>query len=142
VEPWFYANLCRLLDREDFIEHQYAEGDKREEIAQYFKDTFLTKTRDEWVEILRQEDTCVAPVYSPEEVVADPHLIARGMIVEVDHPTMGRAKQIGSMIKLSESPFHARSWSQRFGQHTNEILLGIGYTEAQIEELRKADIIS
>jgi crotonobetainyl-CoA:carnitine CoA-transferase CaiB-like acyl-CoA transferase len=141
VEPWFYANLCRLLGREDFSEHQYAEGDKREEIAQYFKETFLTKTRDEWVEILRQEDTCVAPVYSPDEVVADPHLIARGMIVEVDHPTMGRAKQIGSMIKLSESPFQARSWSQRFGQHTDEILMELGYDRSRLEELRKADII-
>jgi crotonobetainyl-CoA:carnitine CoA-transferase CaiB-like acyl-CoA transferase len=141
VEPWFYENLCRLLGCEDFIEHQYAEGEKREEIEQYFKDTFLTRPRDEWLEILRQKDTCVAPVYSPEEVVSDPHLIERGMIVEVDHPTLGRAKQIGSMIKLSDWPFQARNWSQRFGQHTDEILLSLGYDEARIQELREAEII-
>ncbi len=141
VEPWFYANLCQLLGREDFVEHQWAEGEKREEIFEYFKETFLTKTRDEWLEILRQRDTCVAPVYSPEEVVTDPHLIARGMIVEVDHPTLGRAKQIGSMIKLSESQFQARNWSTRFGQHTDEILLDLGYDQARINELRQAEII-
>ena len=141
VEPKFYANLCQLLGREDFIEHQYVEGEKREEIFQYFKKTFLTKTRDEWVEILRQKDTCVAPVHSLDEVVSDPHLRAREMIVEVDHPTLGRAKQIGSMIKLSELPFKARTWSQRFGQHTEEILLGLGYDKARINELREAEVI-
>lgn len=141
VEPWFYANLCQLFGREDFIEHQFAEGEKREEILQYFKETFLTKTRDEWVGILRQKDTCVAPVYSPDEVISDPQLLARRMIVEVEHPTLGRAKQIGSMIKLSESPFQVRNWSQRFGQHTEEILLKLGYDKARINELREAEVI-
>ncbi|MEE8372892.1 MAG: CaiB/BaiF CoA-transferase family protein [Dehalococcoidia bacterium] len=141
VEPWFYANLCRLLGREDFIEHQFAEGEKREEIMQYFKETFLTRARDEWLEILRQEDTCVAPVLSPKEVVSDPHFLARKMIVELDHPTMGKAKQIGSMIKLSDSQLQARNWSQRFGQHTDEILLELGYDKTRIDALRQAEVI-
>ena len=141
VEPGFYANLCQLLGREDFIEHQYAEGEKREEIYRHFKETFLTKSRDEWVEILRQKATCVAPVYSPDEVISDLQLLARKMIVEVDHPTLGRAKQIGSMIKLSESPFQVRNWSQRFGQHTEEILLGLGYDKTRINELREAEVV-
>jgi len=141
VEPWFYANLCQLLGREDLIDHQYAEGEKREEIHQCFKETFLTKTRDEWVEILRQKDTCVAPVYALEEVISDPHLLAREMIVELDHPTLGRAKQIGSMIKLSESALQARNWSQRFGQHTEEILLELGYDKVRINQLREAEVI-
>jgi len=141
VEPWFYANLCRLLGREDFSEHQYAEGEKREEIERYFTDVFRTRTRDQWLQVLRQLDTCVAPVYSPEEAVADPHLIAREMIVEVEHPTLGRARQIGSMIKLSDSAFRARTWSRRFGQHTDEILLEMGYDQARIDELRAAEIV-
>jgi len=141
VEPWFYANLCQLLGREDFIEHQYAEGEKRDEILQYFKQTFLTKTRDEWLKILRQKDTCVAPVYSPEEVISDPHLIARGMFVSVPHPTMGLARQIGPIIKLSKSPFKARNWAQRFGQHTDEIMRELGYKKARIKKLRDAEVI-
>ncbi|HUV51506.1 MAG TPA: CaiB/BaiF CoA-transferase family protein [Dehalococcoidia bacterium] len=141
VEPWFYTNLCQLLGCEDFIEHQYAEGEKRDEILQYFKKTFLTKTRDEWLKILRQKDTCVAPVYSPEEVIRDPHLIARGMIVKVPHPILGQAKQIGPIIKLSKSPFKARNWAQRFGQHTDEIMRQLGYTKARIKKLREAEII-
>lgn len=141
VEPLFYANLCRALGREDFIDHQYAEGEKRDEIESHFRDVFLTRTRDEWLQTLRQIDTCVAPVSSPEEVVSDPHLIARGMIVEVDHPTLGRTKQIGSMIKLSESEFRARNWSWRYGQHTDEILTELGYDQARIDKLREAEVV-
>ncbi len=141
LEPLFYANLCELLGRDDFKEHQYAEGEKRDEIIRCFRETFLTKTRDEWVEILRQKDTCVAPVYSIEEVASDPQVIARGMIKEVPHPVLGSVKQVGSMIKLSESPFQVRNWSTRFGQHTDETLLELGYDAASIDSLRRSGAI-
>jgi crotonobetainyl-CoA:carnitine CoA-transferase CaiB-like acyl-CoA transferase len=140
-EPWFYANLCQLLGRDDFIEHQFTEGEKREEISRYFRQTFLTKSRDEWVEILRQKDTCVAPVYSIDELASDPQLIARGMIKEIPHPVLGSVRQVGSMLKMSGSPFQVRNWSTRFGQHTDEILQEIGYDEKRINVLRKAGVI-
>ena len=101
----------------------------------------MTKTRDKWVEILRRKETCVAPVYTLGEVISDPHFLARKMIVELDHPTLGRAKQIGSMIKLSESPLQARNWCQRFGQHTEELLLELGYDRVRIDQLREAEVI-
>jgi crotonobetainyl-CoA:carnitine CoA-transferase CaiB-like acyl-CoA transferase len=142
VEPWFYANLCRLLGREDFIEHQYAEGDKREQIFEFFRKTFLAKTRDEWIRMLRQEDTCVAPVYSIEEVVSDPHLIYRGVVREIPHPLLGHTKQVGPMIRLSKSPFQVRNWTLRLGQHTEEILNELGYDARRIEALRRAGVIN
>ncbi len=141
LEPWFYANLCRLLGSDDFIDHQYAEDAKRDEIFRRFRETFLTKTRDEWVETLRQRDTCVAPVYSLEEVVSDPQLTARGIIQDLEHPLLGRIKQVGSMFKLSDSPFQVTEWSVRFGQHTDRILTGIGYDAARIDALRRARVI-
>lgn len=141
MEPWFYANLCQLLGREDLVEHQWAEGEKREEVFQYFRETFLTKTRDEWMEILGQKDTCVAPVYTPDELVSDPQLLARKMIIEVDHPDLGRTRQVGSMLKLSDSPFQVRNWTTRFGQHTEEILLELGHDKARIDALREAGVI-
>jgi crotonobetainyl-CoA:carnitine CoA-transferase CaiB-like acyl-CoA transferase len=142
VEPWFYANLCQLLGREDLIENQYAEGETREESFRIFKQTFLTKTRDEWVMQLQQKDTCVAPVYSFDELVADPHLSHRGIIKEMPHPSLGVIKQIGSFIKLSNSPFQVTNWASRLGQHTEEILHGIGYDSARINVLRQAGIIN
>jgi crotonobetainyl-CoA:carnitine CoA-transferase CaiB-like acyl-CoA transferase len=141
LEPWFFANLCELLGCEQLIEHQFAEGEKRDEIFKYFRETFLSKTRDEWVAILQQKDTCVAPVYDINELESDPQLIARRMIIEADHPTMGRVKQVGSMHKLSDSPVEVRNWSIRFGQHTEEIILELGYDKTHIDELFKAEVI-
>jgi crotonobetainyl-CoA:carnitine CoA-transferase CaiB-like acyl-CoA transferase len=140
-EAWFYANLCQLLERPDFAEHQFAEGEKREEILDYFRKTFLTKTRDEWMEILTQKDTCSTPVYSLDEVVTDPQLLARGLIQDMPHPVLGSVKQVASMLKLSDSPFQLMNWSTRFGQHTNEVLIELGYDEAQIDALRDEGIV-
>jgi crotonobetainyl-CoA:carnitine CoA-transferase CaiB-like acyl-CoA transferase len=136
LEPKFFANLCRLLSCEEFVPHQFDEGEKRDEMFRFFGDKFKTKTRDEWVELLMYADTCFAPVLGIDEVEFDPQLIARQMILESDHPTAGRLKQIGSMHKLSDSPVKVRNWVTGFGQHTEEILHGIGYTDNHISELR------
>jgi len=63
------------------------------------------------------------------------------MIKEIPHPVLGSVKQVGSMLKLSESPFQARNWSTRFGQHTEEILLELGYEASRIDALRRAGVI-
>jgi crotonobetainyl-CoA:carnitine CoA-transferase CaiB-like acyl-CoA transferase len=142
VEPRFYTNLCQLLERDDLIEHQYAEGEKQEEIFRIFRETFLTRKRDEWVEILRQKDVCVAPVYSMDEVVSDTQLIHRGTIQEVPHPTLGSTRQVGPVVRLSNSPFQIRNWSTWFGQHTEEVLLELGYASERIDALRRSGAIT
>lgn len=142
VEPWFYANLCRLLGHEDFIEHQYAEGNKRDEISAFFRQTFLTKTRDEWIRILQQKDTCVAPVYSFDELVSDPHLVHRGTIREIPHHTLGYTKQVGPLVKLSNSPFKVANWTSQLGQHTEDILYELGYDAERIHTLRRTGVIN
>jgi len=63
------------------------------------------------------------------------------MIAEVDHPMHGKIKTVGSMHKLSDSPFKVRNWSTTFGQHTDEIMRELGYDDAKIAELRKAEVI-
>jgi crotonobetainyl-CoA:carnitine CoA-transferase CaiB-like acyl-CoA transferase len=136
-EPKFFANLCRLLGCEEFIPHQFDEGEKQDEMFRFFREKFQTKTRDEWTALLMYADACFAPVLGIDEVESDPQLIARHMILESDHPTAGRLKQIGSMHKLSDSPVEVRNWATSFGQHTNEILREIGYTDDHISELRE-----
>jgi crotonobetainyl-CoA:carnitine CoA-transferase CaiB-like acyl-CoA transferase len=136
-EPKFFANLCRLLGCEEFIPHQFDEGEKQDEMFRFFREKFQTKTRDEWTALLMYADACFAPVLGIDEVESDPQLIARHMILESDHPTAGRLKQIGSMHKLSDSPVEVRNWATSFGQHTNEILREIGYTDDHINELRE-----
>lgn len=142
LEPWFYENLCRALGREDFIPHQGATGEKGEEIFSTFRQIFRTKTRDEWFDFLRQWDICVGKVYQLDELATDPQLVHRNMIVELDHPKFGKVKQAGISIKLSETPGSIRSLGPLLGQHTEEVLLDLGYTKERIEELRKQGAIA
>jgi len=64
--------------------------------------TFMTKTRDEWIKILRGANVCCAPVYDVGEAFSDPHSLLRDMVIEVEHPTEGRIKQLGFPWKFSD----------------------------------------
>ncbi len=141
LEPWFYENLCRALGREDFIPHQGASGKKREEIFSAFREIFRTRTRDEWFDYLSQWDICVGKVYELDELATDPQLAHRKMILELDHPKFGKVRQAGISVKLSETPGSIRSFSPTLGQHTEEVLLDLGYSKEGIEELRKEGAI-
>lgn len=137
IEPYFWERFCHALGREDLIPHHHAKGEKLQEVYSAIKETFLTKTRDEWFQIMKDADTCVSPVLELDEVVNNPQLLSRDMFPELDHPTEGKVRQLGMPIKLSETPAKFRSFAPLIGQHTEEILQGLGYSEQQIEELRK-----
>ena len=151
-EPWFWERLCRTMGLEQFIPYQRAVGtfapdteamqQKRQQILTAFQTTFRTKTRDEWVRILREADTCVSPVYDLREVISDLHLAQRGAIVDVAHPNLGTFKQPGVMIKLSETPGRIKEVPVLPGQNTEEVLRTVGYREDEIADLRKAGAIN
>lgn len=136
MEPWFYENLCRALGREDFIPHQNTDGEKRQEIFRVFREIFKTRTRDEWFDFLKDKEICVAKVYDFEEVLDDPQLQYREMIVEVEYPEGGKIKQAGIPVKLSETPGRIRRLAALRGEHTTAVLEELGYSAQAIEELK------
>jgi crotonobetainyl-CoA:carnitine CoA-transferase CaiB-like acyl-CoA transferase len=141
LEPHFFVNLCKTLECEHFIPQQY-DSSKREEIKAHFEKRFKEKTRDEWFEILSKTDICAGPIYSLREALDDPHNRARGMVVEVDHPTLGKIPHLGIATKLSETPGSVRSTAPRPGQHTDDVLASIGYDAANITALRERKVIA
>ena len=141
-EPWFWANLCRALGREDFIPHQHADGQKREEIFAFLRQAFLTRTRDEWFDYLMAKEVCVGKVYSLDETAADPHLRSRQMVLDASHPLVGHMTQVGILGKLSDTPGQIRSPAPTLGQHTGEGLSQLGYSAVKLAELRQAGVIA
>lgn len=137
LEPWFWSELCKALGCEEFIPHQN-NREKFPEMFDYLRRRFKEKTRDEWFEELRQKDICVAPVYSLDEAMADPHVRARGMVAEVAHPEFGTVRQVGVAPKFSETPGVVRSTSPKRGAHTDELLREAGYTGEEIAAMREA----
>ncbi|MFC1994614.1 CaiB/BaiF CoA transferase family protein [Chloroflexota bacterium] len=137
VEPHFWINLCKALGHEEYIPCQHDEGEKRDEIFAAFRKVFRTKTRDEWFDYLGK-DICVGKVYDFHEVASDPQVQHRDMILEVDHPKLGKVKHPGIPVKLSDTPGKIRRTSPTVGEHNEEILASIGYSKNEIERLRQA----
>jgi len=141
LEEKFWNNLCRALEREDLIPHQHATGSQGDEVVAQLEKIFLTKTRDEWAEYLEGFEICHGPVNDFQETFSDPQVLHRGMILEVDHPTEGRIKQVGFPIKFSETPGRVRLPSPGYGEHTKEVLQELGYSEGNIETLERSGVI-
>jgi crotonobetainyl-CoA:carnitine CoA-transferase CaiB-like acyl-CoA transferase len=141
VEPHFWERFCRVIGKEDLIPYHHAKGEKLHEVYGIIKEVILTKTRDEWFRIMKEADTCVSPVLELNEVINDPHFQYREMFPEFEHPTQGKIKQLGTPIKLSDTPAKFRDFSPTLGQHTEEILKELGYGKKQIEELRKSGAV-
>jgi crotonobetainyl-CoA:carnitine CoA-transferase CaiB-like acyl-CoA transferase len=102
---------------------------------------FLTKTREEWFDFLAKADVCVGKVYDVPEVFADPQVRHRQMAVELEHPVAGKVTQAGVAVKLSDTPGSIRSFAPSLGQHTEEVLRDLGYSNAKIAELREKQVI-
>jgi len=141
LEPRFWENLCRALEREDLRPHQYATGSKGDEVVAQLEKIFITKTRDEWAEYLENFEICHGSVNDFQETFSDPQVLHRGMVLEMDHPTEGRIKQVGFPIKFSETPARIRLPSPGYGEHTEEVLRELGYTEGDIQRFEKSGVI-
>ena len=143
IEPWFWENLCQAIGREDLKPHQEATGQKRAEIVAALEAAFLTKTRDEWFEDLKDRSISVGKVYSIEEAMDDPHALARGMVVELEAPELpeGKVRQIGIPLHLSETPGKVRHVGSITGGHTREVLTSLGFTADRIDELQRRSVV-
>jgi crotonobetainyl-CoA:carnitine CoA-transferase CaiB-like acyl-CoA transferase len=148
TEPWLWENLCDAINRPDLKDCGMKAGDfsgyttERHTYARAeLQRLFLTKTRDEWFDILTKADVCVGKVYDVPEVFQDPQVRHRQMAVELDHPVTGKVTHVGVAVKLSNTPGSIRSFAPALGQNTEDVLRAIGYSAAQIAELREKRVV-
>jgi len=142
-----FALLCQGMGLEGWADDpRYATNDRRvehrHELIPALEKEFKKRTRDEWLKTLRGLGFPCAPVYTIDEIFRDPHVLGRGMLVEMDHPQAGRIKQIGPALKFSDTPCVVGSPPPMLGEHTEEVLRSIaGYSEREIEHLRRTKAI-
>jgi crotonobetainyl-CoA:carnitine CoA-transferase CaiB-like acyl-CoA transferase len=120
-------------------------GDRMKNLAELtpiLAETFKARPSAHWIREFEAAGVPVGPVNKIGDMLADPQVAAREMVVEVDHPRAGRVKTLGTPIKFSETPGAVERAAPLLGEHTREVLGQLGYSDAQIEKLRQEGAIA
>lgn len=136
LEPKFWAELCNALGVEEYQDQQIVSAEVSQQIRADLAEKFREKKRDEWIKILNEREIPCAPVYDVSEVPADPQVRARKMIFEMETEAFGKLNQLATPIRISHNPLVVRSGPPKLGQHTLEILRGLGYSTKDVERLK------
>ncbi|MEE9284947.1 MAG: CoA transferase [Dehalococcoidia bacterium] len=142
----YWAPTCRALGLDQHAGEpepdQTDAGQRRgRRLVALLQERFATQTRDHWLQRLREHEVMFAPVQSYPELERDPQVMANDYLAELDHPQVGRLKQVGIAIKMSATPGAVRSTAPEYGQHTEEVLLAAGYSWDDIVALRDQGVI-
>jgi crotonobetainyl-CoA:carnitine CoA-transferase CaiB-like acyl-CoA transferase len=107
----------------------------RAELIPSLQKRFDGQPANAWLEQLAAAEIPAAPINTVEEAVDDAQTRARGMIVQLEHPALGMARSIGNPIKFSETPVSYRLPPPLLGEHTIEVLRGLGYSAEEAQEM-------
>lgn len=127
--------LPNLWDDPRFESPIITEPRKRELLA-LLATAFVQRTTAEWCSVLRSVGVRYAPVRDYAEVAADPQVWDNGYLVKGSHPTLGEVTMVGSPLRMSDTPTTPSIVAPELGQHTEEVLLELGYEWETIAELR------
>ena len=141
-----WQRLCHALDREELMEDpRFTTGpDRREhyaELAEELEATLMTMPADHWLPKLEDEGVPSGPLNDMAQVYQDRHVLARDMVVELEHPTAGHVRSIGIPVKLSESPGSIRLPAPLLGQHSREVLHEHGFGDDEVAGLLQSGVV-
>jgi formyl-CoA transferase len=141
-----YQRLMTTIGREDLRDDPgLARNDGRAarmaEIDEAIAAWTAERTQDEVLAAMEKAEVPAGRIYSAADIAADPHYAARGMIEQIVAGDGGPLKVPGIVPKLSATPGAIRSVAPALGEHTDEVLHGVGYSEGEIAELRKNNIL-
>ena len=141
-----WERFCQGMEREDLKDHpDYATNsvrvNNRGAMVSMLQEIFLTRPVAEWVKDLQAANVPCGPINDLADVFADPQVLARNMYLEMAHPTLGSIKQTGLPIKFSLTPGGLDRHPPLLGEHNQEILKSLGYSEADVQSLKAQSVI-
>jgi formyl-CoA transferase len=141
-----FARLCDVLGHAEWVERAEFADDSarvrnRTELAALIEAITVAHPRTYWLERLGAHDIPCGPINTYDEVMQDPQIVARDMVVTTDHPALGRLRTLGSPLKMSDTPAIADRPAPLLGEHTHEVLHAAGFTDAEMAALREAGAI-
>ncbi len=144
-ERWWPV-LCRATNQADLINDPlFIDQESRfkncPELVAVFDAVFLSKTRDEWMDIFLQHQLMFSSVQQLEEVFTDPQALANGYITTLTSPTIGELKIPGYPIHFSANRAGTRSLAPEVGEHTEVVLKELGYDEETIQRFKEEGVV-
>ncbi|MGH7355718.1 MAG: CaiB/BaiF CoA transferase family protein [Candidatus Rokuibacteriota bacterium] len=141
-----FVALCRAIERPDLaVDARFASNGarmaNRAKLIAEIETAAAAETRAHWLARLDREGVPSGPINTYPEALADPHTLARGMVVDLVHPGAGPVKALGIPVKLSDTPGAVDRPAPLLGEHTAEILTGLGYSTAEQAELRAKGVV-
>lgn len=148
IEHKFWDHFCAAVGRPDLASFKYEDSpvdfhneggnvDLVDEIAPIIAE----RTQAEWMDVARQFDIPLSPANRIDEVLDDPHLQARQILFESEHPTAGPFTTVGWPAPVRGQTFDVQQHAPSLGEHTDQILCELGRTPDQIERLRADGVV-
>jgi CoA:oxalate CoA-transferase len=142
----FWRGFCQAIGRPELATDERFDSnpkrvERRGELVPMLEALFSTRTVAEWLERMQRQGVPAAPINTVDRVVNDPQVRLREMVVDLEHPTLGTLKTLGTPIRLPGASFHAAP-PPALGQHTEPVLRELlGYPPERIETLRRQRVI-
>ena len=132
--------MPELKENPDYITN-VERAQNRIKIVPFLQEIFLKRPVMDWVEQLQKVSVPCGPINNLADVFSDPQILSRNMYLEMAHPTLGKIKQTGIPIKFSRTPGGLDRHPPLLGEHNQEVLESLGYSPAEIEELKAQEVI-
>jgi len=141
-----WRRLCKVFDRPHWVEREEFKNDvgraaNRALLNDEINTVTVTRTTAEWVDVLNEAGVPSGPIYTLDQVFADPQVRHIGAAAEVRHPKLGPIRIVNQAVGLSRTPATMATATPEQGEHTEEVLTGLGYSRAQIEDFRTRRVI-
>ena len=141
-----WKRLCPAVGRPDLLARPEFEGGanrakNRKALNAELNSALSTKKSEEWISILNAAGVPCGPIYSMDQVFADPQVQHLHAAATVQHPLLGEIRVVNQAVGLSRTPATMASATPEIGQHTDEVLAEVGYSSADIAALRKNKVI-
>ncbi len=138
--------LCGIVGRPELAKDERFNGRapreaNRAELTANLETAFATRTRAEWLAALEAEDIPCGPANTYADLASDPQVRANGYLVEVEIPGAGKLVEVGPPVALGGAPPAVRAAAPELGQHTEQVLVDLGYGWDEISRLREARVI-
>jgi len=142
-----WGAFCRQVEREDLAaDPRFRSNAKRianyEALLPIVRAIIRGKSCDEWLRQLRAAGVPCGRINTAAEALADPHVIERGFIIELEHPALGPIKSLATPIHLDDAPLVYRRHPPRLGEHSDEVAAELGYSAAEIAQLRANGVLA